>query len=48
VSARPLETTFDVNLKGTLFTVQRALPLLWDRAFDHPQRIVVASKGFAP
>ena len=38
---------FDVNVKGTLFTVQKALPLLSDGASVILSASVVGSKGFA-
>ena len=31
--------TFGINVKGLLFTVQKALPLLPRRRLDHPQRV---------
>jgi NAD(P)-dependent dehydrogenase (short-subunit alcohol dehydrogenase family) len=37
---------FDVNVKGTLFTVQKALPLLSDGASVILNASIVASKGF--
>jgi NAD(P)-dependent dehydrogenase (short-subunit alcohol dehydrogenase family) len=39
------DTTFHVNVKGTLFTVQKALPLLKDGASIILNASVVASKG---
>src|SRR5579864_6455368 len=40
------DTTFDVNVKGVLFTVQKALPLLSDGASVILNASIVASKGF--
>ncbi len=28
---------FDINVKGMLFTVQKALPLMRERRIDHPE-----------
>ncbi|MEO6315277.1 MAG: glucose 1-dehydrogenase [Chitinophagaceae bacterium] len=39
--------TFDVNVKGTLFTVQKALPLLKDGASIIMTGSIAAVKGFA-
>jgi len=39
------DRTFDINVKGTLFTVQKALPLLRDGASVILTASVVASKG---
>src|SRR5437016_4215692 len=39
--------TFDINVKGVLFTVQKALPLLSDGASIILNASVVGSKGFA-
>src|SRR2546428_6058007 len=38
---------FDINVKGVLFTVQKALPLLSDGASIILNASVVGSKGFA-
>src|SRR5207237_1542861 len=38
---------FDVNVKGLLFTVQKALPLMPDGAAIVLNASIVASKGFA-
>jgi NAD(P)-dependent dehydrogenase (short-subunit alcohol dehydrogenase family) len=38
---------FDINVKGTLFTVQKALPLLREGASIILNASIVASKGFA-
>jgi NAD(P)-dependent dehydrogenase (short-subunit alcohol dehydrogenase family) len=40
-------TTFDINVKGMLFTVQKALPLLPDGASIILNSSIVASKGLA-
>ena len=37
---------FDINVKGTLFTVQKALPLLRDGSSVIVMSSIVASKGF--
>ena len=34
-----IDETFDVNVKGTIFTVQKALKLMGQGRFDHPDRI---------
>jgi NAD(P)-dependent dehydrogenase (short-subunit alcohol dehydrogenase family) len=39
------DTTFDINVKGVLFTVQKALPLMPDGASIILNASVVASKG---
>jgi len=39
--------TFDINVKGLLFTVQKALPLLSDGASIILNASIVASKGFS-
>ncbi|HEY1235944.1 MAG TPA: glucose 1-dehydrogenase [Candidatus Binatia bacterium] len=41
------DSTFDINVKGVVFTVQKALPLLQDGASIILNASVVASKGFA-
>jgi NAD(P)-dependent dehydrogenase (short-subunit alcohol dehydrogenase family) len=41
------DSIFDINVKGLLFTVQKALPLLPDGAAIILNASVVASKGFA-
>ena len=41
------ESIFDVNIKGLLFTVQKALPLLPDGASIILNASIVASKGFS-
>src|SRR6476469_5727720 len=41
------DSIFDVNVKGLLFTVQKALPLLPDGASIILNASIVASKGFA-
>src|SRR5437870_5249691 len=43
----PAHTTFDINVKGVLFTVQKALPLLPDGASIILNASIVASKGLA-
>ena len=39
ITAKHIDETFDVNVKGTIFTVQKALPLMGPGRFDHPDRI---------
>src|SRR5438046_3083834 len=41
------DTTFDINVKGVLFTVQKALPLLPDGASIILNASIVASKGLS-
>jgi NAD(P)-dependent dehydrogenase (short-subunit alcohol dehydrogenase family) len=41
------DSTFDINVKGVLFTVQKALPLMPDGASIILNASIVASKGFA-
>jgi len=41
------DTTFDINVKGVLFTVQNALPLLPDGASIILNASIVASKGLS-
>jgi NAD(P)-dependent dehydrogenase (short-subunit alcohol dehydrogenase family) len=41
------DSTFDINVKGVLFTVQKALPLLSDGASIILNASIVASKGFS-
>jgi NAD(P)-dependent dehydrogenase (short-subunit alcohol dehydrogenase family) len=41
------DTTFDINVKGLLFTVQKALPLMPDGASIILNASIVASKGLA-
>jgi NAD(P)-dependent dehydrogenase (short-subunit alcohol dehydrogenase family) len=41
------ESIFDINVKGLLFTVQKALPLLPDGASIILNASIVASKGFS-
>jgi NAD(P)-dependent dehydrogenase (short-subunit alcohol dehydrogenase family) len=41
------DSIFDINVKGVLFTVQQALPLLADGASIILNASIVASKGFA-
>ena len=33
------DSIFNINVKGLLFTVQKALPLMPDGALDHPERV---------
>src|SRR6476469_8319761 len=42
------DSIFDINVKGLLFTVQKALPLLPDRASIILNASVVASRAIAP
>jgi NAD(P)-dependent dehydrogenase (short-subunit alcohol dehydrogenase family) len=41
------ESIFDINVKGVLFTVQKALPLLRDGGSIVLNASIVASKGFS-
>jgi NAD(P)-dependent dehydrogenase (short-subunit alcohol dehydrogenase family) len=41
------DSTFDINVKGVLFTVQKALPLMPDGASIILNASIVASKGFS-
>src|SRR5713101_6542974 len=41
------DSIFDVNVKGVLFTVQKALPLMPDGASIILNASIVASKGFS-
>src|SRR5262244_2046003 len=41
------DSTFDINVKGVVFTVQKALPLLPDGASIILNASIVASRGFA-
>jgi NAD(P)-dependent dehydrogenase (short-subunit alcohol dehydrogenase family) len=41
------DSTFDINVKGILFTVQKALPLMLDEASIILNASIVASKGFS-
>jgi NAD(P)-dependent dehydrogenase (short-subunit alcohol dehydrogenase family) len=47
ISEEHFDRIFGVNVKGTLFTVQKALPLLSDGAVIILTSSVVGSKGFA-
>ena len=47
VTEENYDKTFDTNVKGTLFTVQKALPLLRDGASIIMNGSVAGSKGFA-
>jgi NAD(P)-dependent dehydrogenase (short-subunit alcohol dehydrogenase family) len=47
ISEDQYDRIFDVNVKGTLFTVQKALPLLADGASIILNSSIVGSKGFA-
>src|SRR5215510_9473722 len=47
ISEEHFDRQFDINVKGTLFTVQKALPLLRDGASIILTSSVVGSKGFA-
>jgi NAD(P)-dependent dehydrogenase (short-subunit alcohol dehydrogenase family) len=47
ISEEQFDRIFDINVKGTLFTVQKALPLLPDGASVILLSSVVGSKGFA-
>jgi len=37
---------FDINVKGVLFTVQQAVPLMADGGLDHSHRIGCGFEGF--
>ena len=39
VTEEHFDKLFDINVKGTLFTVQKALPLLQRWWLDHSQRL---------
>jgi NAD(P)-dependent dehydrogenase (short-subunit alcohol dehydrogenase family) len=45
ITEEMFDRTFDINVKGTLFTVQKALPLLRDGASVILNASIVASKG---
>jgi len=47
ISEELYDSTFDINVKGVLFTVQKALPLMPDGASIILNASIVASKGFA-
>ena len=47
ISEELYDTTFDINVKGVLFTVQKALPLLPDGASIIVSSSIVGSKGLA-
>ena len=47
ISEDQFDRMFDVNVKGTLFTVQKALPLLSDGASVILSSSIVGSRGFA-
>ncbi len=47
ISEEHFDRAFGINVKGTLFTVQKALPLLRDGASIILTSSVVASRGFA-
>jgi len=47
ISEEHFDRHFDINVKGTLFTVQKALPLLREGASIILTSSVVGSKGFA-
>ena len=47
VTEDQFDRMFDINVKGTLFTVQKALPLLTDGASVILNSSIVGSKGFA-
>ena len=46
ITEEDFDLTFDINVKGTLFTVQKALPLLREGASIILNASIVASKGF--
>ena len=47
ITEEHFDSIFDINVKGLLFTVQKALPLLPDGASIILNASIVASKGFA-
>src|SRR5262249_8531697 len=47
ISEEHFDRTFGINVKGALFTVQKALPLLADGASIILTSSIVGSKGFA-
>jgi NAD(P)-dependent dehydrogenase (short-subunit alcohol dehydrogenase family) len=46
ITEEAFDRAFDINVKGTLFTVQKALPLLRDGGAIILNASIVASKGF--
>jgi NAD(P)-dependent dehydrogenase (short-subunit alcohol dehydrogenase family) len=47
ITEQSYDSIFDINVKGLLFTVQKALPLLRDGAAIVLNASIVASKGFS-
>jgi NAD(P)-dependent dehydrogenase (short-subunit alcohol dehydrogenase family) len=47
ITEEHFDSIFDINVKGLLFAVQKALPLLPDGASINLNASIVASKGFA-
>ena len=47
ITEESYDSIFDINVKGVVFTVQKALPLLSDGASVILNASIVASKGFA-
>jgi NAD(P)-dependent dehydrogenase (short-subunit alcohol dehydrogenase family) len=47
ITEEHFDRAFDINVKGTLFTVQKALPLMRDGASVILTSSIVGSKGFA-
>ena len=47
ITEEQYDSIFDINVKGLLFTVQKALPLLPDGASIILNASIVASKGFS-
>ena len=47
ITEEHFDKLFDINVKGTLFTVQKALPLLNDGWLDCSQRFSRERKGYA-
>jgi NAD(P)-dependent dehydrogenase (short-subunit alcohol dehydrogenase family) len=47
ITEQQFDRMFDINVKGTLFTIQKALPLLADGASIILCSSIVGSKGFA-
>lgn len=45
VTEEHFDRIFDINVKGLLFTVQKALPLFRSGGFDHPERLYRQHQG---
>ena len=46
ITEEHFDAAFDLNVRGTLFTVQKALPLFSDGAIDHHDRVQCFGEGF--